>query len=308
MCYGCVRWFHPRVGVAISPPSHIFTMSANNDTPTALAIHRDDLADNGTNNSTTAASSENEIVLDALSYVEGLDPNYEHYALSLVEAELQLQQQQHHDGKDDVFHPFVRRSLGVASDDDNNSFAKRAPLAAAAYEAVVHKKRRQQQQQQHNPSEAGEVVDNTTASAAENDDNNLNAAAITKNIVINSSSTIEELQAAITQSKIQLEYQRLRYTNLELHSLFETPHKYNSYLSSLEQLYTNPTAVAVEQQRLVVDGINGTRMEEQSAYMNKLMGLQMKYGMLLDKNWKLGRALESLQLEVEGLEKQVVDA
>ena len=287
-------------------------MSANNDTPTALSIHRDDLADNGTNNYTTAASSENEIVLDALSYVEGLDPNYEHYALSLVEAELQLQQQQqqqqqqHHDGKDDVFHPFVRRSLGVTSDDDNNSFAKRAPLAAAAYEAVVHKKRRQQQQR--NPSEAGEVVDNTTASTADNDDNNLNAAAITKNIIINSSSSIEELQAAITQSKIQLEYQRLRYTNLELHSLFETPHKYNSYLSSLEQLYTNPTAVAVEQQRLVVDGINGTRMEEQSAYMKKLMGLQTKYGMLLDKNWKLGRALESLQLEVDGLEKQVVDA
>ncbi|KAL3758882.1 hypothetical protein ACHAWU_003154 [Discostella pseudostelligera] len=283
--------------------------AAVTDTSTTLIVHRDNYADN--DNDTTvitasASSPNNEIVLDALSYVEPLDPNYEQYALSLVEAEMQQQYQQQQqqqvamtdDDNIDV-HPTLRRSIGALSE-SNNNFAKRAPLAAAAYEALVQKKRRQQQ----HPSNADGVVehdaDAISTGEKDNDDNT------TKNIIITSSSSIDDLQTAIKQSKIQFEHQRLRYTNLELHSLFETPQKYTSYLSSLEKFYTVPTATAVEQQRLVVDGINGTRMEEQSACMNKLMGLQMKYGMLMDKNWKLGNALENLQMEVDGLEKQVV--
>ena len=274
------------------------------DNPTSLIVHRDNYADNDNDTTVvTDSSPNNEIVLDALSYVEPLDPNYEQYALSLVEAEMQQQYQQQQqvmtdDDNADV-HPTLRRNLSLLSDNHDN-FAKRAPLAAAAYEAFVQKKRRQQQ----HPSEADGVIqhDADAVSAGEND----NGDDKTNVIKINSSSSIDDLQTAIKQSKIQFEYQRLRYTNLELHSLFETPQKYTSYLSSLEQLYTAPTATAVEQQRLVVDGINGTRMEEQSACMNKLMGLQMKYGLLMDKNWKLGNALEKLQMEVDGLEKQVV--
>ena len=280
------------------------TMSAADDTlPTALVIHRDDRhADNKNETSVVTASSENGIVLDALSYVEALDPNYEQYALSLVEAEMQQQQQQHQiAGDDSTMHPTLRQSFGILSDNNTDTFAKRAPLAAAAYEALVQKQRRQQHH-----SDVDGVVVNDTAAAATTDDDDFDTKT-SNNITINSSSTIHELQSAINQSKIQHEYQRLRYTNLELHSLFETPPKYTSFLTALEQLYTNPTATAVEQQRLVVDGINGTRMEEQSSSMNKLMGLQMKYGGLMDKNWRLGKALESLQLEVDGLENQVMD-
>jgi hypothetical protein len=280
-------------------------MSAADDAiPSALVIHRDDRhAQNGNETSIVTASSENGIVLDALSYVEALDPNYEQYALSLVEAEMQQQQQQQQQIVDDdnTMHPTLRQSFGILSNNNTDTFAKRAPLAAAAYEALVQKKRRQQ----HHSDADGVVVNDTATTAAASDDDDFNVT-FSNNITINSSSTIHELQTAINQSKIQHEYQRLRYTNLELHSLFETPQKYTSYLTALEQLYTNPTAMAVEQQRLVVDGINGTRMEEQSSSMNKLMGLQMKYGGLMDKNWRLGKALESLQSEVDGLEKQVI--
>ena len=275
-------------------------MSAADDAiPSALVIHRDDRhAENGNETSIVTASSENGIVLDALSYVEALDPNYEQYALSLVEAEMQQQQQQLIVDDDNTMHPTLRR---ISSDNNTDTFAKRAPLAAAAYEALVQKKRRQQ----HHSDADGVVVNDTAAAAATTDDDDFNLTT-SNNITINSSSTIHELQTAINQSKIQHEYQRLRYTNLELHSLFETPQKYTSYLTALEKLYTNPTAMAVEQQRLVVDGINGTRMEEQSSSMNKLLGLQMKFGGLMDKNWRLGKALESLQSEVDGLEKQVI--
>lgn len=93
--------------------------------------------------------------------------------------------------------------------------------------------------------------------------------------------------------------------NLELHQNFETPSRYTSYISQLENDYLLPTSNAVERQRRVVDGINGTRMEEQHGSIGKLDNMTARYESLIDKNRRLGKAVEGLENEVISLREKV---
>jgi len=104
--------------------------------------------------------------------------------------------------------------------------------------------------------------------------------------------------------KARLEAERARHVNLELHRHLETPARYAEYASLLENDYSNPTRASVERQRRIVDGINGTRMEEQAAAMRKLDGMARRYDGLVDKNRRLGRALGTLEGEVDALRKE----
>ena len=109
---------------------------------------------------------------------------------------------------------------------------------------------------------------------------------------------VDKLSTSIATSKIQLEQERIRLLNLELHQNLETPARYTEYASRLEMQYLIPTSQSVEDQRRTVDGINATRMEEQNASIGKLDGLTRRYEELLDKNRKLGMALGGLEGEV----------
>ena len=84
---------------------------------------------------------------------------------------------------------------------------------------------------------------------------------------------VSNLRTSIATSKIQLEQERLHLINLELHQNLDTPARYTAYASRLESQYLNPTAQAVERQRRTVDGINATRMEEQTQSIGKLEGI-----------------------------------
>jgi len=176
-------------------------------------------------------------------------------------------------------------------------FGGRAPLAMAAYEALV----------------AGR--------AEGNDDTNSPVAPATTPFSINrpdpmaTQSTVESmdqetllsnLKISIATSKIQLEQERIRHINLELYQNFEIPARHVAYASQLESDYLNPTAQAVERQRRVVDGINATRMEEQTqSFRGKLEGLEGKWESLVDKNRRLGNALDGLERDMGSL-KEVV--
>ena len=113
-----------------------------NSSTRALVVHQDDKTD-----AKPAAHPANEIVLDALPYVEPLDPNYENYAIQLIEEELQ-----HDAGDVSGEHPSLRTLFGRARGTNNNlststelssqcpQFGGKAPMAVAAYEAIVARK------------------------------------------------------------------------------------------------------------------------------------------------------------------------
>src|SRR6056300_814876 len=124
----------------------------------ALVVHSDENDHHSTpvvNNNNS--SNNNEIVLDALPYVESLDPNYENYAIQLIEEELQnIETAVNNDNSSSGEHPLLQRLLpslsSAVQDNDAAStaamdysmqcprFGDRAPMAVAAYKAHLAKK------------------------------------------------------------------------------------------------------------------------------------------------------------------------
>ena len=244
-----------------------------------------------------ASRSTGGVVLDALPYVEELDPDYEQYSLSLIGQELETvvseaaQAQQSEDGE--LEHPSMRQILpsghkyagtsGLSS--SVPSFEGRAPLASAAYAALV--RRRASGGDETRPK--FEVRrPNPIADAPHSSPDEL----------------VSNLEKSIRTRKIEHEQERIRYANLELFQQFETPAQFTSYNALLEDGYVKPTKVALDGQRLKVDGINATRMEEQQKSIVKIHQLNSKWYSLVDKNERLGRAIGGLEAEVEELRKQ----
>mmetsp|Transcript_8846 Transcript_8846/g.19843 ORF Transcript_8846/g.19843 Transcript_8846/m.19843 type:complete len:300 (+) Transcript_8846:57-956(+) len=277
-------------------------MSANNNT--ALVVHNDANPEGATSSSSVG------VVLDALPYVEPLDPNYEQYAISLIEEELHhvVTEQQQQGDNGNAFgigeHPSLQRilptSTSFAGGDDNISiathvpdFGGKAPLAMAAYEALVARRADNGNDDASTPATAPFSI-NRPDPMAEN---------ARTGEEMDQETLVSNLQISIATSKIQLEQERLRLINLELHQNLETPARYTAYASQLESKYLNPTSQAVERQRRVVDGINATRMEEQTQSIGKLEGLSGKWELLVDKNRRLGKALEGLEREMTSLKE-----
>ncbi|EJK46451.1 hypothetical protein THAOC_34880 [Thalassiosira oceanica] len=238
------------------------------------------------------------VVLDALPYVEELDPDYEQYSLSLIGQELETvvseaaQGQQSADGE--LEHPLMRQILpsghkyAGTSDLSSSvpSFEGRAPLASAAYTALVRHRasggdetRPKFEVRRPNP-----IAEDAPHSSPDD--------------------LVSNLEKSIRTRKIEHEQERIRYANLELFQQFETPSQFTSYNALLEDGYVKPMKVALDVQRLKVDGINATRMEEQQKSIVKIHQLNSKWYSLVDKNERLGRAIGGLEAEVEGLRKQ----
>eukprot|EP00956_Cyclotella_meneghiniana_P017300 scaffold28041_cov21-Cyclotella_meneghiniana.AAC.2 len=82
--------------------------------------------------------SSSAIVLDALPYVEPLDPHYERQAISLIEAELANTTAMEEDEM--AMHPSLQQRPGsIAASDDNDVGLKNAPLARSMYQSMVER-------------------------------------------------------------------------------------------------------------------------------------------------------------------------
>jgi len=222
-------------------------------------------------------SNVNGIVLDALPYVEALDPHYEQQAISLIEAELS-------NAMYDDEHPSLQRKLLSTSTTDTNEFLKNSPLAAHAYQSLL------QRQESGRPAESVEWTHQTPFGGQLTND-----------------TSSQDLQTSIASSKIVLEHHRIHLANLELQAALSTPNAHQSHHSVLENAYVLPASKLVAEQRVRVDGINASRMEEQRESLGKLITLRQKWDRLVDKNMRLERAIEGLQNEVQGLQKATVE-
>jgi hypothetical protein len=69
----------------------------------------------------------------------------------------------------------------------------------------------------------------------------------------------------------------------------------------LENSYVIPQSKLLEAQRLKVDGINASRMEEQQAAYSQMGVLRGKIAGLVEKNGRLDGAVERLEKELETL-------
>ena len=246
-----------------------------------------------------ASSGSSGVVLDALPYVEELDPDYEQYSLSLIGQELETvvseaaRGQQSEDGEPE--HPLMRQILpssreyaggtpGLSS--SVPSFGGRAPLASAAYAALV--RRRASGGDGTRPGFEVRRPDPIAEGAPHSGPDGL----------------VSNLARSVRTRKVEHEQERIRYANLELFQQFETPAQFTSHNALLEGGYAGPARAALDGQRLKVDGINATRMEEQQASIVKIHQLNSKWYSLVDKNERLGRAIGGLEAEVEELRKQ----
>jgi hypothetical protein len=271
----------------------------NSSSRALVVVHQED--DEADVASESAAHPANEIVLDALPYVEPLDPNYENYAIQLIEEELQHDNTAAFNGE----HPSLRTLLPPLARYMNNTedfasqcpkFGGKAPMAMTAYEAIVARK-----------SNPDNIDDNTNNNHQQWMQNNRPDPMADQNFdqIQDKAELINDLHTSISTQKIALEHQRHRLINLELQQIFQTPQVYTHYNNTqLETQIVHPLQQTVERQRMEVDAINATRMEEQHRAMGTLDSLNRKYYELVDKNLRLGDALEGLAGEVEGLKKE----
>ena len=276
-------------------------MDTNTNSSRALVVHQDET------DVKNIAHPANEIVLDALPYVEPLDPNYENYAIQLIEEELQ-----HDAGNVSGEHPSLQTLVAPISSrsgtrETNNlgtpdylssqcpQFRGKAPMAVAAYEAIVARKSNPENNNNDSSNINKPWVNNRPdPMASQNFDQ-----------VQDKSKLITDLHTSISTQKIALEHQRHRLINLELQQTFQTPQTYTHYnTTQLESQIVNPLQQTVERQRMEVDAINATRMEEQQRAMGTLDGLSRKYYELVNKNLRLGEAVAGLEGEVEGLKRE----
>ena len=265
-------------------------MNNNNTNNKALVVHSED-------DKPSASSSAGGVVLDALPYVEALDPNYENYAISLIEEEM-MSNKQNTEEQQILNHPSLRKTNGINSHTSPN-FGGNAPLAMAAYEQLVKRK-------EANGNEEDTNTNTKKPYFEVHRPNPMSTIDSTTSTNISEEELISNLQTSIQTSKIQFETLRNQHMNLELNSNLQSSNNYTSYAQNLESNYLTTTQVAVEKQRHVVDGINGSRMEEQRVAIDKLHGMNVKYDNLVDKNRRLGIAVTNLELEVENLKKSVV--
>mmetsp|Transcript_23525 Transcript_23525/g.46896 ORF Transcript_23525/g.46896 Transcript_23525/m.46896 type:complete len:285 (+) Transcript_23525:174-1028(+) len=270
----------------------------------ALVV-RDDGAENDTLPKADA------VVLDALPYVEPLDPDYEQYAISLIEEELQHTLNERAKEPSAVNtngeiedHPSLRSMLpsslsgrgSCSGGDDAPDFGGKAPYAAAAYKSIAA--RREANQDRTTSMVDSDMEWMTRPDPIAQNRGNINDGGDEKAI-------ISDMNTSIATSKIKLEQERLHLVNLELYQQFESSRRWMDYHSQLESHYVTPMSDAVARQRLKVDGINAGRMEEQEIAARKIRGLTGRFDQLVDKNHRLGKAIAGLEAEVEGL-RQVV--
>ena len=213
----------------------------------------------------------NSIALDSLPYIDNVHPDYEAYALSLIEEEM------HHisprtDALDHLPNPFLRDKDGIPL------FGGKSNLNQTEYSEFIARNGQPRQ----------DTLDF---------DNNSIAAEPHGHAI----QTQDGWETSLRQAKLEFEYQRSRMLNLELQAEYESG-LWRHYNATLERQYAKPMSTRLEEQRLEVDKINGRRKELQETQAGpKLQILGNRWGELISKNQRLARATGVLEEEVLSL-------
>ncbi len=249
---------------------------------------------NETNTSPSPHHEENspkEIALDSLPYIDNLHPDYEAYALTLIEEEMQKMIDQNDNDsplpsdEDRLRH--LLNPLGINGNSDTTPDFKSSRLNGNSINIVEYESLVERQGQPRTDMTDYSTIIRPTKLPDDNDN-------------------LKDWKDALQKAKAELEYERLRMVNIELQSEFETP-LWQHQTKRLEIL-SNHVKDRLSQQQRNVDEINAKRqyMQTENA-APKLNVLSRKWDESLNRVTLLADGIEKLSREVEGL-RQVTGA
>jgi pre-mRNA-splicing factor SPF27 len=208
----------------------------------------------------------NEVVLDSLPYIDQIHPDYEAYALTLIEEEMQ----------------------------------KMEPPPSIPYDATATPVF-QYSKHSVNKTEYEHLVKRNGQPRNKDEQMNLDFTQKVKSALPQNTSDKSQWEEAIDRAKIELEYERLRQVNVELQGEFDTSiWKYRAELHESDSKYMK---ACLEDQLMKVDQINAKRKEMQEVQAApKLSALTQRWGELIQKNRHLARGVRSLEDEEKGFQ------
>jgi len=219
----------------------------------------------------TDSSIERPIVrFDSLPYIDYQDADYEAYALSLIEHEM-------NSSMSEPPKPTAAKSreglLTALKSDD--ALLANAPLLRSRYMELANLKRAGKEVPPHKSRISVPIVEPSSC-----DDR-------------------EAWSVALAAAKAQLEGQRSRLLNLEVQQSLDAEH-WKSYNQGLDG-NLGVLRDDLKEQRMVVDRINARRKDAQEAAVPKLQNLTRKYDALIDKRHRIASATRALEREVKRL-------
>jgi len=208
---------------------------------------------------------------DSLPYIDYQDADYEAYALSLIEQEMNSSMSE--PPKTTTAAKSHEGLLTALKSDD--SLLVNAPLLRSRYMELAKLKRAGKEVPPHKPRISVPIVEPS------------------------SSDDREAWSVALAAAKAQLEGQRSRLLNLEVQQSLDADH-WKSYNQGLDG-NLGVLRDDLKEQRMVVDRINARRKDAQEAAVPKLQNLTRKYDALIDKRHRIASATRALEREVKRL-------
>jgi hypothetical protein len=214
-------------------------------------------------------NSSGDIVLDSLPYIDHIHPDYEAYALTLIEEEMQTLEA----------NPHALRHL-------DNPLRREDALLTPLFKYSKNGL---------NASEFDALV--ARGGQPRSDEIDFSQSIISKKYQPENDS-IDGWERCIEKCKIELEYERLRLVNAELQAEFDTS-VWREHSAGLD-LLMEQMVQKLEEQKLKVDQINAKRKEMQEGNgAPKLIALNQRWDELIRKNSHLSNAIANLEMEVK---------
>ena len=228
---------------------------------------------------TINTESTNEVTLDSLPYIDNLHPDYEAYALTLIEEEMQGM------GEPPSQEELLRHlpnPLGLGGD------ANTTPAFKSSREGNIINEKEYEDLVARHGKPRKETIDYRRKMKAS---------------MPKSKGTESEWEEAIMRAKIELEYERLKMVNAELQSEYET--SLWKYQTKQIEAIANDLKSKLSQQQAEVDRINAKRKDMQTVKGGpKLHILGQKWDEGLNRVSLLADGVEKLKSEVVELRKQ----
>lgn len=214
---------------------------------------------------------QSEINLDSLPYIDNVHPDYENYALTLIEEEMQQMQSENVlpaslSGKNDGVNSTPESFCSGTSDFGLNKLE---------YESCVARKGQPR-------SDTVDYVEKMRRSSGLPQD----------------PSKEKEWKKSIDCAKIEFEYERLRLVNAELQTEYESSlWKYHAVV--MEKM-SKSMEEELAHQHLIVDKINAKRKDMQEGHAApKLTSLSSRWEELIRKNQLLVKAVKGIEANIE---------
>ena len=245
--------------------------------------------------------SNNQIILDSLPYIDNIHPDYEAYALSLIEEEMQAMVKDDDEPPTEeslLQHLHLPNPLGESGEAKSTPDTFKSSSTHTGYKNQLNRNEYEDLVARNGQPRQNKVDYKQLIQSG-------NAAPIhqSKQSGLQENNDTEEWNEAIKKAKIELEYERLRMVNIELQAEYESSlWKYQT--KNLESISARVKS-NLSKMQMKVDQINAKRQDLQvSKAAPELHVLSQKWDEGINKVRVLSRGVEKIQREVKELRKE----